>query len=313
VVEAEAGFHRPVMVEEALAQLRPATNGEIMDCTVGGGGHSRALLQRYPECRILAVDRDPRALEAARVALAPFEGRVTFRQLSFDDAAREAGAHGPRLSGALLDLGMSTHQLDQDERGFSFRQGVFLDMRMGGDTVATATASDLLNDLDESELGRIFREFGEERHWRRLAKAVVLLRGDRPLRTSDDLVAALSKALRRPPTVKEKARAFQALRIAVNRELDSLAAALPALLEALLPGGVIVVISYESLMDRLVKETFRDWSRDCVCPPGLPTCVCRGRPLGSVAVKGVIRPSPSEIEENPRARSARMRSWRKAA
>ena len=310
---AEGTFHRSVMVEEVLAHLEPAGDGEIMDGTVGGGGHSQALLARYAACRVVAVDRDPIALEVARMALQEYQDRVFFIEARFDEAAAEVGAQGPRLSGALLDLGMSTHQLDVDERGFSFRPEVTLDMRMAGEFRDDLTAADLLNTLDEAELGRVFRVYGEERRWRRLARAVALLREDRPFRVAGDLIEAMAKAFRRSPTAKDKARVFQALRVAVNHEIDALRAALPALLEALLPGGVITVISYESLTDRVVKQTFSEWSRECTCPPGLPICVCRGEPLGGVVVRRVVRPSDREVDENPRARSARLRSWRKAA
>ncbi len=310
---AEQTFHRPVMVAEVLAHLEPARHGEIMDGTVGGGGHSRALLERYPSCRILAVDRDPAALEHARAVLEPFEHRVSFRSDRFDDTAVELAAEGPRLSGALLDLGVSAHHLDEDARGFSFRPEVPLDMRMASSLLGEPTAADLLNDLDEDDLGRIFRDYGEEPRWRRLAKAVVLLRQDRPFRLAADLNEALAKALRRSPTPKDRARVFQALRLAVNQEMESLERALPALLEALLPGGVIAVVSYESLSDRLVKHTFREWSRECVCPPRLPRCVCRGVAFGKPTVRRAVRPTEAEVEDNPRARSARLRSWRKAA
>ncbi len=312
-MERGEAFHRPVMVEEVLAHLEPAGDGEIMDGTVGGGGHSRALLERYPACRIVAVDRDPIALEAARMALEEYRDRVSFVEARFDEAAIEIGEAGPSLSGALLDLGVSGHQLDVDERGFSFRDEAPLDMRMAGGRWGEPTAADLLNTLGEAELGVIFRDYGEEPRWRRLARAVVLLREDRPFRLAEDLVEATGKGLRRSPTAKDKARVFQALRVAVNQELEALRAGLLALADALLPGGVVSVISYESMSDRTVKQTFGEWSRECVCPPGLPTCVCRGEALGAVVVKRVLRPSDTEVQQNPRARSARLRSWRKAA
>lgn len=312
-VESPSAFHQPVMVDQVLAHLEPAKNGEIMDGTAGGGGHSRALLARYPRCRILVVDRDPVALAAARRTLAEFLDRISLVEARFDEAARTAGARGPRLAGALLDLGVSTHQLDSDHRGFSFRSDVVLDMRMSGAARGEPSAADLLNGSEEAELGRLFREYGEERRWRRLARAVVLLRGDRPFRRAGHLVEAIAKAYRRAPTAREKARIFQAVRFAVNEELELLRAALPALLAALLPSGVLVVISYESLTDRIVKQTFAEWSRSCVCPPQIPKCACRGMPLGSPVARRVVRPSPAEAEANPRARSARLRSWRKAA
>ncbi|MEX0935321.1 MAG: 16S rRNA (cytosine(1402)-N(4))-methyltransferase RsmH [Gemmatimonadota bacterium] len=306
-------FHRPVLVNEVLAHLEPAQRGKIMDGTAGGGGHSLALLERYRACRIVAVDRDPIALEATRMALKDFEDRVRFVEARFDEAAVSAGLVGPTLMGALLDLGLSTHQLDSDERGFSFRPQALLDMRMAGDARGEASAADLLNDLDEGELARVFREYGEEPRPRRLSRAVVERRRSRPFRVASDLLAAMEAAYGRSPGIKAKARVWQALRVAVNDEIDALEAALPALREALLPGGILSVIAYESLTDRIVKHTFQEWSRACICPPALPTCVCRGEALGKPVVKGIVRPSAGEVTENPRARSARLRSWRKAA
>ena len=301
------------MVEQVLAQFESAKDGEIMDGTAGGGGHSRALLARYPECRVVLVDRDPIALQEARSALDEYRDRISLVDGTFDAVAREAGVAGLGLAGVLLDLGVSTHQLDSDRRGFTFRPEAPLDMRMAGKGSGEASAAELLNGMGETELERLFREYGEEWRPRRLARAIVLLRGDRPFRIARDLIEAIAKAYRRAPTVKDKARVFQALRYAVNRELELLRAALPACLDALRPAGTIVVISYESLTDRIVKEAFAAWSRSCVCPPRFPVCVCRGRPLGSPAVRGALRPSQAEVQANPRARSARLRSWRKAA
>ena len=312
-VQDPGAFHEPVMVQQVLAQFESAKDGEIMDGTAGGGGHSRALLARYPASRVLLVDRDPIALQEARSALAEYRDRISLVEGTFDEVAREAGAAGPRFAGVLLDLGVSTHQLDSDRRGFTFRPEALLDMRMAGEGSGEATAAELLNGMEEAELGTLFREYGEERRWRRLARAIVLLRGDRPFRIARDLIEAVGKAYRRPPTVKEKARVFQALRYAVNRELELLRAVLPAILDALLPAGSIVVISYESLSDRIVKEAFAAWSRPCVCPPRFPKCVCRGTPLGSPMVRGALRPSQAEVQANPRSRSARLRSWRKVA
>ena len=215
------------------------------------------------------------------------------------------------MDGALLDLGVSSWQLDQDRRGFAFRRNLPLDMRMEG-AGEGLTAADLLNREAEEELARIFFEYGEEPRARKLAREVVRRRLQTPFQTSDDLVAALARALNRFPGQKEKARVFQALRIAVNQELQGLERALEGALEALNPAGVLAVIAYHSLEDRRVKDAFREWSRECVCPPGLPICNCRGRALGGPVFKGVRRPSPEEVGENPRARSARLRAWRKA-
>lgn len=293
--------------------MESAGRGEIMDGTVGGGGHTLALLERYPECRIFAVDRDPEALAATRERTAKYGDRVRFHEGGFEEAALARAAAGAELAGALLDLGVSAHQLDRDARGFTFRPEAQLDMRMTGERGGGPTAADLLNTLEENELQRIFRDYGEEPQARRLAKAVTLLRGDRPFRTADDFIEAMAKAFRRTPSIKEKARCFQALRLELNQELQALDTALPALKDALRPGGVLVVISYHSLEDRRVKRAFQSWSRSCVCPPGLPVCVCGGVADGTLLTRRAVRPDESELESNPRSRSARLRAWRKAA
>ena len=214
------------------------------------------------------------------------------------------------LDGALLDLGVSSHQLDADERGFTFRRGAKLDMRMEGEG---RDAAAFLAEADEDELTRVFRDFGEEPRARRLAREVVKRRATEPLSTSDDLVAAMAVALGRSPSTKEKARIFQAVRIAVNEEMNALEAGLPALRDVMKAGGVMVVIAYHSLEDRAVKNAFREWSRTCVCPPEIPVCVCRGEALGETLTRKVVRPTEAEVARNPRARSARLRAWRRAA
>jgi 16S rRNA (cytosine1402-N4)-methyltransferase len=214
------------------------------------------------------------------------------------------------LDGALLDLGVSSHQLDADDRGFAFRRGVVLDMRMDADG---PDAASLLNELDEQALARVFHEYGEEPRSRRMAREVVRRRTERPFRTSDDLVAVLGRVFGRAPSPRDMARVFQALRIAVNQELVVLRQALPRIRDHLRPRGVLAVISYHSLEDRIVKSAFRDWSLDCVCPPGLPVCVCDKEALGTPVHRKPARPSEGEVNENPRARSALLRAWRKAA
>jgi 16S rRNA (cytosine1402-N4)-methyltransferase len=307
----EEGFHEPVMVEEVLDALEGAREGTILDGTLGGGGHAEAMLKRWPRCNILGVDRDPEAVREASHRLQPFADRVRILEMRFDEVMDDAKLRREGLDGALLDLGVSSRQLDADQRGFAFRRGLPLDMRMEG-TGDGMTAADLLNLEEEAELARVFREYGEEPRGRRLAREVVRRRSKRPFQTSDDLVAALAAVLHRPPSAKEKARVFQSLRIAVNQELSALSRALPRLRDLLRPGGVLAVIAYHSLEDRLVKESFREWSRDCVCPPGLPVCVCRGVALGSLLFRGPRRPGAAEVEGNPRSRSALLRAWRKA-
>ncbi|MFW6201438.1 MAG: 16S rRNA (cytosine(1402)-N(4))-methyltransferase RsmH [Gemmatimonadota bacterium] len=311
-MEGSAGaYHVPVMVEEAVGYLRPERGGTYFDGTVGGGGHAEAILERSETARVIGVDRDPEALEAAGRRLARYGERVRLERGDFADAA--AGGEGA-FAGALLDLGLSSRHIDVRERGFTFREGSPLDMRMAGRAaVETPTAADLLNRLPERELADLLRRYGEERRAGRVARAVVERRRERPLERSEDLVGVLERAYGRPPRVKEKARIFQALRIAVNDELRSLERALPALRERLEGEGTLVVLAYHSLEDRIVKRAFREWSRGCVCPPELPVCRCRGEPLGAVLTKRPERPSTAEVERNPRARSARLRAWRKAA
>ncbi len=304
-------FHEPVLGEQVVGFLEPQGTGLYLDGTVGGGGHSRQILESCPECRILAVDRDREALREARSSLADFEGRVRFLHARFDRAPADPEARDVGLDGAVLDLGVSSHQLDDDDRGFAFRRGVALDMRM--DESEGPDARHFLAEASEERLAQVFRDFGEERRARRLAREIVKRRSTVPLETSDDLVAALTVTLGRATSARDKARIFQAVRIAVNEELEALELGLPAIREAMNDGAVVVVIAYHSLEDRVVKNAFRDWSKACVCPPELPVCTCRGRPLGETLTRRPIRPMDEDIGQNPRSRSARLRAWRRAA
>lgn len=304
-------YHEPVLAEEAIAFLAPSGEGFFLDGTLGGGGHTRRLLEACPGCRVVAVDRDPEAIEHARAALGPLTSRVRFLHRRFDEAVDDAEVRDRGLEGALLDLGVSSHQIDEDARGFAFRRGVALDMRM--DPTQEEDAVRFLAEAAEERLAEVFRELGEEPRARRLAREIVKRRATEPLRTSDDLVAALTVALGKPPSAQDKARIFQAVRIAVNAELESLERALPALRDRLVDGGVLVVIAYHSLEDRIVKNSFREWSRACICPPEAPICTCRGEPLGETLTRKPVRPSEAEVSSNPRARSARLRAWRRAA
>lgn len=305
-------FHSPVLVNEVLEVLEEAPEGTILDGTLGGGGHAEAMLSRWPQCRVLGVDRDPDAVRTAQHRLGRFADRIHILQMRFDQAMNDAKVKQEGLAGALLDLGVSSWQLDADHRGFAFRKGLPLDMRMGGEE-SGGSAADFLNQESEAELGRVFREYGEEPRARRLAREVVRRRVDRPFKTSDDLVAVLARALGRGPSPRDMARVFQALRIVVNQELAVLSQTLPTIRDALNPGGILVVISYHSLEDRIVKGAFREWSRDCVCPPGLPVCACRQTAQGSALFRKPRRPGQEEKDRNPRARSALLRAWRKAA
>ena len=304
-------YHEPVLGDEVIQLLGPQRAGLYLDGTVGGGGHTRQIVQRCSDCRVLAVDRDADAIEHARLSLAEFGDRVRFLHARFDDAPSDPEAREEGLDGALLDLGVSSYQIETDARGFTFRKGVALDMRM--DMSGFPDARSFLAEASEERLAQVFRDFGEEPRARRLAREVVKRRATAPLESSDDLVAALAVTLGRSPSAQDKARIFQAVRIAVNEELGALERGLPAIREVMNDGAVMVVISYHSLEDRLVKNAFREWSRSCVCPPEVMKCVCRGRPLGETLTKKPVRPSESETRSNPRARSARLRAWRRAA
>lgn len=305
-----SSYHVPVMVNEVLHYLDPGRGGLYLDGTVGGGGHAEAILDASPTARVIGVDRDPEARAEAAARLARFGDRFTLVPGNFLEAIDRAWIEDGELAGVLLDLGISSHQVDAEHRGFTFRPGAPLDMRMEG-AGQSRTAADILNETDEDDLADIFYRYGEEKRSRRLARVVAQMRDIRPFRYSEDLVAAIEQAIPRA-TMQDRARIFQALRIAVNGEIDILERALPRLRDALEPGGVMVVISYHSLEDRIVKDAFREWSRDCVCPPGLPVCRCRGVALGTVLTRKPVAATPEEVAGNPRARSARLRAWRKA-
>jgi 16S rRNA (cytosine1402-N4)-methyltransferase len=305
-------YHAPVLVGEVTSFLRDAKR--VLDGTLGGGGHSAALLEAgVPE--VIGIDRDADAIAAATGRLRDFtaSGRFAAAQANFGDAADLEVVRASDIDGVLLDLGISSHQIDDEARGFSFRPGARLDMRMGGDDDGGAmTAADFLNTSDRDTLADAFLTYGDERHARRLAAEIIRRRETRPMSTSDDLVGAIRAVLGPRSGAPDFARLFQAIRIAVNDELSILERALPALRDRLLPGGTFVVIAYHSGEDRIVKNAFRDWSAACICPPGQPVCTCRGHPLGATLTKRPVVPSESEIAANPRARSARLRAWRKA-
>ena len=302
-------YHAPALVGpvvDLLGGLRL-----VLDGTLGGGGHSAALLDAGVQ-RVIGIDRDPEALATASARLAEPLAAGRFVALQGNYAALdELPLSDERFDGILLDLGISSHQIDDARRGFSFREGAPLDMRMGVD--ASRSAADLLNDADEGELMTIFREYGDEPRAGRLAREVVRRRSNRAFEVSDDFVGAIRGALGPRTGAPEFARLFQAVRIAVNDELEGLERALPQLRDRLAPGGLLAVMAYHSGEDRLVKHAFRAWSEDCRCPPRLPVCSCGGGwSLGTVVTKRAIVAPPEEVARNPRARSARLRAWRRA-
>ncbi len=302
-------FHTPVLVAEVITFLRDKST--VLDGTLGGGGHTLALLEQG--ATVTALDRDPDAIAAAGSRLAAYveAGRLQLILGNFADIEAIPELRGRRFDGILLDLGVSSHQLDVLERGFSFREGAPLDMRMGRD--ATTDAAGLLNTADVRELTGIFREYADEPRANRLAREIVRRRARHPFATSDDLVAAIRAALGPRTGPADFARLFQAVRIAVNDELTDLERALPTLRDRLAPGGVMVVIAYHSGEDRLVKRAFRDWSAPCTCPPRQPVCTCGAQALGETLTRKAVVAGPEELVRNPRARSARLRAWRRAA
>jgi 16S rRNA (cytosine1402-N4)-methyltransferase len=299
-----------VLASEVVALLRGTDY--VLDCTLGGGGHAAALLESGVQ-HVFGLDRDSDALATAGAHLASYadSGRFAATQANYADAAELPGLDGARIDGVLLDLGISSHQVDDAARGFTFRPGAPLDMRMGAD--AATDAASLLNGEDEQTLTTMFRDYGDEPKAGRLAREIIRRRGVRPFETSDDLVGAIRAVLGPRSGAGDFARLFQAVRIAVNDELPGLTRALPALRDMLSPGGIMAVIAYHSGEDRIVKHAFRDWSAACVCPPKQPICTCRGRPLGSTLTRRAVTASAVEIEQNPRARSARLRAWQSAA
>ena len=302
--------HFPVLLHEAVAALAPRSGGRYLDGTFGGGGHSRAVLAASaPAGRVLALDADPAAVARGEVLRAEFGERLVVRQANFAELARVAAAEGfAPLDGVLLDLGLSSFQLAEAGRGFSFSGDGPLDMRFGPS--APTTAAEIVNGHDETALAELFFRFGEERWSRRIARAIVRERAERPIATTAALAAIVVRAVPSGPNrerIHPATRVFQALRIAVNRELDVLTEALASALAALGPGGRLAVIAFHSLEDRIVKNFMRREATDCLCPPRQPVCTCGHRAtLRLVARKG-LRASAAEVAENPRSRSAILR------
>jgi 16S rRNA (cytosine1402-N4)-methyltransferase len=303
----DSAYHAPVLVDELRELFEGSKN--ILDCTLGGGGHSAALLAIG--ANVTAIDRDPEAVAAARKRLAAEEAQGRFHVILGNFAEADRLLTHQKFDGILADLGVSSHQIDEAARGFSFREGAPLDMRMNSG--AGVTAADLLNTLEESELVTLLREYADEPRARSLAREIIRRRQTVPFASSDDLVRAIRGVLGARSGPSDFARIFQGFRIAVNDELSSLERALPILRDHLEPGGVLAVIAYHSGEDRIVKHVMREWSRDCVCPPRQLECTCGGRALGELVKRKAVKASDEEMSRNPRARSARLRAWRRAA
>lgn len=301
--------HAPVMVKEVIELLRPEAHRRYLDGTLGGGGHAAELLRHSgPDGRVLGLDWDEEALAAARDRLQAFGERLAVRRANFAEARdilREIG--WDRVHGILLDLGLSSHHIESAERGFSFQATGRLDMRM--DRRQPFDAYRLVNTYPVSELHRILRDYGEEPAARRIAQAIDAARTRKPVETTAELAGLVARVVgRKSGGIHPATRTFQALRIAVNRELENLEVFLQDAYQLLLPEGRMVVISFHSLEDRLVKTAFRRWNRPCLCPPKAPFCRCGWSRKARLLTPRPLRPSREEIQANPRARPAKLRA-----
>ena len=310
--------HLPVLVDEVIEMLAPTPGSLHIDATLGAGGHTERILEAAsPEGRVLGVDADPAAIHRVEVRLrARFGERLVLRQGNFRELATIAPEAGfGAVDGALFDLGLSSYQLADRDRGFGFRAGGPLDMRF--DTSRGVPAAELLASLDAPELTALFRRYGEEPKAGRIARAIVDARRTTPITTAEELAALVERVAPPDPRKRRRihpaTRVFQALRIAVNEELDALQAGLAAALDLLRPGGRLVVLSYHSLEDRIVKRFFQAERRGCICPPQLPVCVCGRNPRLRLVTNPSLTPTAAEIAANPRARSARLRAAERLA
>ncbi len=301
--------HVPVLVEEILAHLpeRPQT---LLDCTLGGAGHSSALLSCYSEAQLRGTDRDPVAVEASRTRLeSRFPGRTEVRQARFSELPAYLKLWGLRYDFVIADLGMSSEQLQRAERGFSFLLEGPLDMRMDPDS-PDLNAAQLLHQVSEHELHRWLREYGEERNAAKIARTIIEHRRNQPIRTTAELAELVASTIPRrfhKPGFHPATLTFQAVRIAVNRELEELDTLLKTLPDFLNPGGRLAIISFHSLEDRPVKKHFREWEQPCTCPSHLPYCICGKKPIGRSVNRSPIMANEAEIADNPRSRSAKLR------
>jgi 16S rRNA (cytosine1402-N4)-methyltransferase len=311
VLQPSAPDHVPVLAEEVRSALAVEPGQTVVDATFGAGGHASVLADDlHGRGRLIAIDRDP----SARPYFDRFQRRhanlqTRFLRGDFATVLGQLAGNGTHADAILLDLGVSSMQLDRPERGFSYATDAPLDMRM--DPTAEVSARELVNEADERELATVFRRFGEERYARQIARAIVRRRRERPFERTGELVETIKGAIPAPARFGDghpAKRVFQALRIAVNDELGSLEAALPAALEMLRPGGRLAVISFHSLEDRSVKRFLREGERGCVCPPDFPVCVCGREPVLRALNRKPIRPSAREVGLNPRAASARLRA-----
>ena len=303
-------FHQPVLLRETIEELVTKKDGIYVDCTLGGGGHTEAILSASPDTRVIGIDQDTEALKASAERLAPYGDRAVFVWNNFrniDAVLSELGIE--KVDGFLFDLGISSPQLDHADRGFSYQQDAPLDMRMNRESTGL-TARDIVNTYTEEELAEILWKYGEERWAKRIAAFIVESREKKPLETTGELVSVIKAAI--PKKVRQEGhhpakKSFQALRIAVNDELNIIAPAMEAAAKHLNPGGKLAVISFHSLEDRIVKETMKYLAADCICPPHQIACTCNKERLIKITVRKPIVAGEAELQENPRARSAKLR------
>jgi 16S rRNA (cytosine1402-N4)-methyltransferase len=309
------GGHEPVLVDEVLALLAPRSGEVVVDCTFGAGGHARAIAPLLgPDGLYVAVDRDPEAIAWFEDLAADVECRTRFVRGNFADALGDLADEGVRADMVLMDLGLSSMQVDQPHRGFSYSRQAPLDMRM--DPSQARSAADLVAELPERELARIISTYGEERYARQIARTIVRRRAERPITTTADLVEVVRSAVPTPALFAgghPAKRVFQALRIEVNGELAALEEGLERAFALLAPGGRLAVISFHSLEDRMTKRFMRERSRGCVCPPDMPVCGCGRVAAADLLSARAQMPRPGEVERNPRAKPARLRAVRRRA
>lgn len=298
--------HVPVLLEECIEGLAIDPAGIYLDGTAGGAGHSREIAKRLTTGRLISLDQDPDAIKTATERLKGLPAQVV--QVNFRQAKQALAQLGiEKINGALLDLGVSSHQLDDGERGFSYHQDAPLDMRM---SQSGQTAADLVATLSREELTRILRDYGEEPYAWQIAGRIVKQREEKPILTTLELADLVAAAV--PPAERRKSknparRTFQALRIAVNSELDALNEGMEGIFDCLAPGGRFCIITFHSLEDRLVKNKFRRWATACTCPPEYPVCVCGGKPKAKLITRKPIEANAAELETNRRSRSAKLR------
>jgi len=305
--------HKSVLLEETIENLNIKPNGIYVDGTLGGGGHSYEIIKRLQSGRLIGIDQDEAAIKAARERLTAFQDKVTIIRSNFSEMRRVLGEIGiEHVDGILLDLGVSSYQLDTPDRGFSYKEDAPLDMRM--DTRNTKTAKDIVNNYSEMDLYRVIRDYGEDNFAKNIAKHIVRMREEKPLETTFELIEAIKAAIPMKLRVNKghpAKKTFQAIRIELNRELEVLKDTLQDMIELLTPDGRLCIITFHSLEDRIVKSCFRTNENPCTCPSNFPICVCGKIPKGKVITRKPILPSEEEIEINKRSKSAKLRVFEK--